>query len=245
VDAALGTIDTLDVMGFGYGASLPLWYRLLNCGIRLPATSGTDCFLNRISGMPPGWGRTYVLAAAAGGELDYEAWTEGQRLGRSFISRGAMLEEFSVAGRSAGGTLELKAPERLRVRARARSQFPLKSLELIWNGEVIAQGEVAEDGRLAALDAEADAAASGWFAVRADGPDAPLNSGGSPAAHANPVWVEVAGRPNPAAPQAARYFLSWIDRLEADLNKRGRIPFGLEAVKAQLESARSFYRRLE
>src|SRR6185295_2170895 len=39
VDAALGRIDTLDVMGSGYDASVRLWYRLLNCGLRIPAAA--------------------------------------------------------------------------------------------------------------------------------------------------------------------------------------------------------------
>ena len=85
VDAALGRIDTLDVMGFGYEASLRLWYRLLNCGFRLPAAAGTDCFLNRINSYPPGWGRAYVQLTNG---LAYKGWVEGQRAGRS-LSRPA------------------------------------------------------------------------------------------------------------------------------------------------------------
>lgn len=60
VDAALGRVDTVDVMGSGYQQSVVLWYHLLNCGFRLPAAAGTDVFLNRIVSSPPGWGRAYV-----------------------------------------------------------------------------------------------------------------------------------------------------------------------------------------
>src|SRR4030095_2680293 len=35
VDAALGRVDTVDVMGGGYAGSLPLWYALLNCGFHI------------------------------------------------------------------------------------------------------------------------------------------------------------------------------------------------------------------
>jgi hypothetical protein len=48
VDVALGKVDSIDVMGSNHEANLPLWYRLLNCGFRIPASAGTDCFLNRI-----------------------------------------------------------------------------------------------------------------------------------------------------------------------------------------------------
>ena len=57
VDAALGLVDCADVMGNVYPKVIPFWYRLLNAGFRLPASAGTDCFLNRVSMGPPGWGR--------------------------------------------------------------------------------------------------------------------------------------------------------------------------------------------
>ena len=40
IDVALGKIDTLDINNT-WAASVPLWYRLLNCGFRVPATAGT------------------------------------------------------------------------------------------------------------------------------------------------------------------------------------------------------------
>ena len=39
VYAALGQIDTMDVMGSGGRASSELYYRLLNCGLRLAASA--------------------------------------------------------------------------------------------------------------------------------------------------------------------------------------------------------------
>ena len=48
VDIALGKVDALDVMSYpgSYLDTAELWYRLLNCGFRLPATAGTDTFMN-------------------------------------------------------------------------------------------------------------------------------------------------------------------------------------------------------
>jgi hypothetical protein len=59
IDVALGKIDTLDINN-SWAASVPLWYRLLNCGFRIPATAGTDVFLNRIGSNLPGGDRVYV-----------------------------------------------------------------------------------------------------------------------------------------------------------------------------------------
>ena len=239
VDAALGRIDTLDVMGFGYGASLGLWYRLLNCGFRIPAAAGTDVFLNRITSYPPGWGRCYVKLTNG---LSYAEWMRGQKAGRSFITAGPMLE-WSADGREPGDTLRLDAPRNVRVRARASSQFPMKSLELIFNGVVVPTGAATNKAGELVLDREIQLDRAGWLAVRCASANNSLTGGSSLAAHGNPVYVELPGHPLDARADAG-YFLAWIDRLDADLKKRDRIPVGRDQVKAQLDAARAVYRRL-
>jgi hypothetical protein len=239
VDAALGRIDTLDVMGSGYEASLKLWYRLLNCGFRLPAAAGTDVFLNRITSYPPGWGRCYVKLTNG---LNYSAWMRGQKAGRSFVTTGPMLE-WSAGGREPGETLRLDAPARVRVRARASSQFPLKNLELLVNGVVASTVTGTNKAGELVLDEEVRLDHAGWLAVRCASGAAPAWAGPMLGAHSNPVFVEMPGQPFDARADAG-YFLAWIDRLDGDLKKRDRIPADLEHVKGQLDTARATYRRL-
>jgi hypothetical protein len=93
IDAALGKVDTLDINN-SWAASVPLWYRLLNCGFRLPATAGTDVFLNRIGSNLPGGDRVYVHLD---GPLTYGGWIEKLKAGRSFVTSGPILE-FTVNG---------------------------------------------------------------------------------------------------------------------------------------------------
>ena len=239
VDAALGRIDTLDVMGSGYGASLGLWYRLLNCGFRIPAAAGTDVFLNRITSYPPGWGRCYVKLTNG---LGYAEWMRGQKAGRSFITTGPMLE-WSADGREPGDTLRLDAPRNVRVRARASSQFPMKSLELIFNGVVIPANAATNKAGELVLDHEMRLDRAGWLAVRCSSANVSFPGGSTLAAHGNPIYVEMPGHPLDARVDA-EYFLTWIDRLDADLKKRDRIPVDLNQVKTQLDTARTVYRRL-
>jgi hypothetical protein len=239
VDAALGRIDTLDVMGPGYEASLKLWYRLLNCGFRLAAAAGTDVFLNRITSYPPGWGRCYVRLTNG---LGYGEWMRGQKAGRSFVTTGPMLE-WSADGRQPGETLRLDAPAGVRVRARASSQFPMKSLELIVNGIVMPTRATINQAGERVLDEELKLNSAGWLAVRCASANNASSGGVAFGAHSNPIYVEMPGHPLDARPDAD-YFLTWIERLDADLKKRDRIPVGLEHVKAQLDTARAAYRRL-
>jgi len=239
VDVALERIDTLDVMGFGYAASVPLWYRVLNCGFRVPAAAGTDCFLNRINSSPPGWGRCYVRLSNG---LDYKAWIDGQRAGRSFISNGPMLE-LAVGDSAPGDTIKLSTPRAVRIRVRGWSQAPLEKLELIHNGRVVANGQLSADKLELTLNQELHLDRTGWVAARVSGPPAPDFAFGPQQAHANPVYVELAGS-DLDSKEDAEYFLAWIGRLEADLNRRDRMHTGKDHVAMQLKAAKDVYQRL-
>ncbi|PYK97513.1 MAG: hypothetical protein DME18_17155 [Verrucomicrobia bacterium] len=75
------------------------------------------------------------------------------------------------------------------------------------------------------------------------GPPVPDFAVGPQQAHANPVYVELAGSKLDSKADA-EYFLAWIDRLEADLNRRDRMHTGKDHVAMQLEAARDVYRKL-
>jgi len=139
--------------------------------------------------------------------------------------------------------LRLDIPRKVRARARAWSQFPIKSVELIMNGAVVSTITPRNGEREAAIEESVQVDSTGWLAVRCTSGNSSFPGGATLAAHSNPVFVELPGHPLDAQADAA-YFLAWIDRLDADLKKRGRIPAGLEQVKAQLEAARAVYRRL-
>jgi len=239
VDAALGRIDTMDVMGWSYEPSTPFWYRLLNCGIILPAAAGTDCFLNRVTASLPGWGRAYVNLPDG---LSYDRWVAGLKAGRSFVTNGPMIE-LTVQGRPIGDTLTMAGPGSVRVKGRAQAQFPLQKLEVIHNGVVVAEGELAADGLSARIDQEIPLQTGGWIALRTSGPAQRYWQGSSHAAHTNPVYVEMKDR-RPDAADDARYFLAWIDRLEGDLKRRNRMDTETEHVQRQLDEARQYYRGL-
>ena len=240
VDVATGRLDAMDVMGTVYEASVPFWYRVLNCGFRLPAAAGTDVFLNRITASPPGWSRVYVHLP---GGLDYAGWVQGLKAGRSFVSNGPVLD-FDVSGKSMGEVLALEAPGKLRVKGRARSQHPIEKIELVLNGGVVATGAVSADKLEATLETDVAVERSGWIALHTSGPAANGWVGGGIAAHTNPIWLEVTGHPMDARADA-EYFLAWIDRLEADVKKRDRLPPGSAGHVAQhLTQAREVYRSI-
>jgi hypothetical protein len=240
IDVALGKIDTLDINAT-WTASVPLWYRLLNCGFRVPATAGTDVFLNRISSNLPGGDRVYVHLD---GPLSYRSWIDGLKAGRSFVTSGPMLS-LTVNGKEPGTVLKVGEKPRVRVKAAGRSRFPLLKAELVHNGKVIATAKLAEDALTATLDQEVTLERGGWLAFRADGRGTLDSATQSLNAHTNPVYVE-AGGVMPRSMQEARAFLKWIDEFEVLLRGRNRFPTEKLRTQAleQLEAARLVYARI-
>ncbi len=240
VDAALGKIDSMDLNN-SYDAAVPLWYRLLNCGFRIPASAGTDCFLNRIRSRLPGSDRAYVRIT---GPFSYQAWIDGLRAGRSFVSNGPMLE-FRADDKGLGETISLDAPHRARLVARATAQFPLDRLEVVWNGTTVARGKISDAGRRGEIDQDVLLDHSGWLALVASGPTHPDAPGGPQYAHTSPIYVDLKDRPT-TSPADAEFFLAWIDRLAAAFGARGRVPNReLEAhVAGQLDEARRRFRKM-
>lgn len=225
LDVALGKIDSMDING-SFEAAVPLWYRLLNCGFRLPASAGTDCFLNRVRSRLPGSDRAYVKID---GEFSYEAWIRGLKAGRSFVTNGPLIEF------DAGRTIKLDGPGDVDVKATASAAIPIDRAEVVVNGE--RQAPLAASGNMVTIDTKIRMEKSGWIAIRV--------VAGRQQAHSSPIYAEVAGKPA-GSKDDARYFLEWIDRLEAQLRARRRIPSDelSQHVGSQLAAGREVYRRI-
>jgi hypothetical protein len=241
VDAALGKVDSVDLNNT-YGGSVPLWYRLLNCDFRLPASAGTDCFLNRVVSRLPGGDRAYVRIDGA---FRYAKWIDGLRAGRSFVTNGPFVE-VTAGGRHPGADVRLAGPGNVKVAAKAWWHLPMRRAELVRDGKVIAAKEFAADGPQELVwEQEVPFERSGWLALRATGPPHADNPGGEAYAHTSPVYVKVSGRP-PAARADAQFFVEWINRLEIALRERDRLPTAAQRahVAAQLEAARAVYAKI-
>lgn len=165
------------------------YYRYLNGGYRLPLVGGTDKMYSEV---PVGLYRTY---AYLGDEpFSFEAWCRAVRAGRTFLSGGALLS-FEVDGHQVGDTARLSGPGAVSVRASAESVLPISSLQIVSNGEVVA--ETAEPHPVRRLDLSAEVAVDedSWLAARCGGPtywDGPSHRGPWERrifAHSSPVYV--------------------------------------------------------
>lgn len=240
IDVALGKIDSLD-LNASYGGTVVLWHKLLNCGFHLPASAGTDVFLNRVVSRLPGGDRVYVKCD---GPLTYAKWIEGLRQGRSFVTNGPMLQ-FSIGTHQIGDTIGLDVAKEVSASLKAESHFPMAKVELVYNGKVISDVPLSDDKRTATLETKIRLDKSGWLSLRASGPGHADHPIGSLDAHTSPIYVQLAGSPA-GAREDAEYFLKWIDRLSLAVRLRDRIPNDdlRKHVNSQLESARAIYNKI-
>src|SRR5262245_20501661 len=242
VDAALGKIDSMDLNN-SYPGCIPLWYRLLNCGFKLPASAGTDCFLNKVASRLPGSDRVYVRFD---GEFSYAKWIEALRGGHSYVTNGPIVEIIVAGQHRQGETLRMTGPGKTKIVAKAWWHLPLRKVEIVQDGKVLAAKEFKPDEKPADVwEHELTVERSGWVAVRTSGPANADNPGGDAFAHTSPVYIDVPGKPADAMADA-EYFLRWIERLDVALRERNRFPTpALRAHAAsQLEAARAVYTKL-
>jgi TolB protein len=214
VDVALGKVDYYEALGFVDDpmATAHVWYRILNCGFRLPAGAGTDAMANFASLRGPvGMNRVYVHTGAP---LSQRRLLDSLRAGRSFATNGPLLE-LSVNGAVLGDEVRLPAAgDEVAARVRLRSNVPVDHLELVVNGEV-QEIPLAGDQRSADTIVRVPIERSGWVLLRArtDRAVYPVLDL-YPYATTSPVYVTVGARPARSKADA-EYFLAWIDRLRA------------------------------
>ena len=82
VSTALGVCDFISAMDTARIPEWNMWYHLLNCGFPLKVSGETD--FPCMSGSRVGQGRVYVQLGAID-RLDFGAWCEGLRQGRSYV----------------------------------------------------------------------------------------------------------------------------------------------------------------
>ena len=247
VDAALGKVDYVEVLGFSdHKSTAAVWYRLLNCGFRLPAAAGTDAMANFASLRGP-VGLNRVYANVPRGPLDIQSWLSSLKQGHTFATNGPLLG-FTLGGRALGDELRLPAGEnKVKFTAWLRSIVPVDHLEVICNGRVVRELKLSGDREGADFEDTISLSQSGWCLLRAwsekaEHPVLDLY----PYATTSPIYVKVDGSAGKPAEDAA-YFVAWIDRMieDAKSNRDWNTDAEKTSVLKLLEQARTVYVGLE
>ncbi len=195
----LGKVDAFEVCSFPEiePPVLADWYRLLDCGCRVPLVGASGKDGNAVT-----LGRVRTCARLAPGEEPGPGpWIEAVRAGRTFVTNGPLLA-LSVDGEGPGTVAAVPAGKHVRVRAEARSAVPFDQVEVLAGSTVVASKTASGNRLSAVVEAEVPVASSTWVAARCWSRER-LPDGQCVCAHTSPVHLEVEGRPRPDAAAAA------------------------------------------
>ena len=234
VAAALGKLDAFNLFDPNWNdAEYDIYYRMLNAGLRLPASTGSDWFISSAN-------RVY---SHTGGIFDYETWVQALKDGRTFITNGPALF-LTVQGQEPGSEIDAGAGEHLSTLIRWQSHYPIKRVELLFNGSVVAQDIFAEGSTEGVLEADVEVAADGWIAARASS-DVRDSFFQPIFAHTSPLYVRV-GRAGEEKKNAAAWFSDAIERSLEWVRTKGRFynDTQRQEVVDLFREGQSIYRRI-
>ncbi len=165
LDIPYGLIDFIEVLQGG-NLHTDLWYDFLNLGYRILPAAGAD--YPYFGPTLPGVERTYVQLD---GPFSADAWFEGFRQGRTYVTNGPFLEA-TVNGQPMGAELRVEPGALLNIVASTRMNpeiEPLVRLELVVLGDVAHTVPVPTGEDHVSLETTLVADRSMWLAVRAYG----------------------------------------------------------------------------
>ncbi|HYF01252.1 MAG TPA: CehA/McbA family metallohydrolase, partial [Planctomycetota bacterium] len=264
VTAPQGLCDFISTMDTSRIAEWNAWYHLMNCGFPIKASGETD--FPCMSGTRVGQGRVYVKLGNVD-RVDYSAWCEGVRRGRSYVSDGyAHALAFEVEGKPAGDEVDLPGPgsvtvrtrvafaaerpaeveyggaiarEGLRVTGDTRERRPGEPApSLLRRVEVVVNGRVAAAREVPADDREHDLS----FRVGVER-SSWIAVRHFPELHTNPVTVRVGGRPVRASRASAMWARACVEQLWR-VRGRGIAASERDAARQAFEAAAKAYLRI-
>jgi hypothetical protein len=184
-------------LGNGYWTQ-EIYYRLLDCGLRVPPSAGSA---SGVLPNPVGYDRVYVHV---GKELSWEKWWEGLKAGRSFVTNGPLLR-VRAGDELPGHVFTAEDEATIELRGTLAGRDKVRFLEVIRDGEVertVSLKEFAKTGSLGTIRFKS----SGWFLVRAIADDPKTFRFASTA----PFYFEVGSGRRRVSRASARFFLAWV-----------------------------------
>src|SRR5687767_6482078 len=227
VDVAHDAVDFISAADTPFVFELNIWYHTLNCGFRTRISGETDfpCITDdRVGG-----GRSYVHLPQT---LTYDAWCEGVRVGRSYVSEGfSHLMNFFANGVEAGtnaSELRLERSGVVRATVQAASLLPESASGPPMPSRQQGQWSPEYAHVAASRDVAVEAIVNGYPVasqrLTADGSlrdlsfEIPIQRSSWIAlrilgsAHTNPIFVLVGERPIRASKKSAEWCLKAVDQ---------------------------------
>ncbi len=248
-------VDFMSTVDTPFSNELNIWYHTLNCGYRTRISGETD--FPCISGERVGKGRSYVKLD---GSLDFDAWCEGIRQGRCYVSDGrSHLMDFAVNGQGVGEKeSEIRLPKAGKVHASLKVAGLLPEtpdptakqgwywnlekarlgtsrqveVEILQNGYPVGRKTITADGKTQEVSFDIEISRSSWVAARILG-----------SSHTNPIFILVDNKPIRAFRRSAEWCLKSVEQCWSQ-KKQFIAPAEMNDAIQAYQHAREEYRRI-
>ena len=215
VHALLERGDFYDVVSIASDemASAAMYYHMLNVGIRLAATGGTDNFSNVWRDPSGGTARTY---ARLDGPLTWRRWIEAVRADRTIATNGPLLFA-EVDGHEPGS--QISGRERVTVTVDLATIAPVEVVEVLVDGRVVHSIPVLPGQNRLQASESISVLGARWVAARARGGKARYSGDNYTFAHTSPVYFADAV-PNAASRASAEFLGAVIEEIWRRVDER-------------------------
>jgi TolB protein len=216
-DALLGDVDTIELACLWSDelGTAEAWYRLLNLGLPIMPSAGSDTMHNYHRTMAIGSARIF---ARPQGALNVQSFLVAVKQGRSFVTNGPMIE-FTAGGEGPGGVVKGGGGS-VEWKLDAWSAVAVEKVEIMVNGKVAWSGGGIPAGGQRSFTGRVNVPQGGWIAARAHGGTSrwPVQDS-YPFSHSAPIWLGSVGASDPQAARAsAQDLLRWMAVAEKRLN---------------------------
>ena len=200
VAAALGKLHAFNLFDPHWiDVEYDIYYQMLNCGFKLPASTGSDWFISSAN-------RVY---SQSGNPFSYESWLQAVRDGKTFITNGPGVY-LAVSGCEPGETVQCNPGEKLNVHMNWDSHYGVHRAEIVVNGKVFSGRDFPNGSTHGHTSVTVPVESDGWIAARLG--SSSRDSFNQPIwAHTSPVYVDAGGVRGEHTRVAASSFADGID----------------------------------
>ena len=211
VAGILGKLDAINLFDpFWTDIEYTIWYHMLNCGLKIPASTGSDWFVSSAN-------RIYSFT---GGKFNYEPWVQSLKEGNSFISNGPSLF-LNVNDEAIGSTLDIPQKSKINTIITWSSYYNIDQVELIFNGNVIEKNLINTEAKKGTIEKDIQIPNDGWIAARIK--SKARDSFYQPVwAHTSPIYISTGQKTVPEKISSAKYFSRKIDESLEWVDKKGK-----------------------
>jgi len=218
-DAVMRDVDLLEIVCLWSNSrgTSDLWYKLLNIGIPIAPSGGSDTMHNFYRTMAIGSTRVYAKPESS---LNMPSYIDALRRGRSFVTNGPMIK-FNAGGAEAGGVISAEPESTVNWSLDLWSAIPVEKVEVLVNGQIVWSDKGPDAAGNKKYNGTIKVPQGGWIAARAHGGESrwPIMDS-YPFAHTGAIWFkEIGSTEGEAARRAAADLLRWMDVAEKNVNQ--------------------------